>query len=501
MAVQTTYIDSDDGLDTNAGTLVAPWKTLYKGLQNIGDYGSTIIIRRGRTATIDNGSTLEFGTNGSSVNPYKIEADYDNAWGDFANSTQTYTTIFGSKTIEASETITDISAGQWIYNSTDNDDPKEFSYEVKTVSGTTLTLYVPFKGSAGSTKTLKIMPTLPRHGAANSNFYTNLTGSNLIISGINFMGTHASGVINYAGSNIILRDCITTGNGASDYAFAFGTTGSYSLKLRKHRSYNCARFISNFSGAMSIKGYIYDSYIDGNNATSGVGLYLVQNGLEIIDSEFVNHATSGISTATGSGRATNKMKIRNSKMGTMAVSLADTNGGIFIEDFNGTPNDTRIYSGLSNDDSTPVVQSEVTETRQSVGGGAISLKVTPSADISYLNEFATLKILDVPIYANTTEKTYKIYIKPYATTDFTADPTASELYMEAEYWGHATNCYRKIVRSTGVLDLNGTAGWQTLSLTITPAQVGMMYLRLFYGKTKESGKSNRFFVDVIPEVT
>ncbi len=71
-----------------------------------------------------------------------------------------------------------------------------------------------------------------------------------------------------------------------------------------------------------------------------------------------------------------------------------------------------------------------------------------------------------------------------------------------EYWGHASNNFRRIMKSTEVIDMNGLADYtESLSVTVGPAQAGVLYLRGYYAKTKESGKANTFFWDLVPVVT
>jgi hypothetical protein len=58
-----------------------------------------------------------------------------------------------------------------------------------------------------------------------------------------------------------------------------------------------------------------------------------------------------------------------------------------------------------------------------------------------------------------------------------------------------------IKKSTGTIDMNGSTSWQSLAVTAQPGQVGVVYLRGWYGKTKESGKANTFYIDPVPEVS
>ena len=124
----------------------------------------------------------------------------------------------------------------------------------------------------------------------------------------------------------------------------------------------------------------------------------------------------------------------------------------------------------------------------------------PSTDIGAVWEHSHVKLFEYGFYTTTDEKTYTVYFRPSATADWTADPTAGELWIELEYWGHASNNFRRITKSTGVIDMNGSTAWQKLTVTIAPSQAGVAYLRCWYAKTKESGKSNIFFCDAKVEI-
>ncbi len=134
-----------------------PWKTIHKFTENARSAGDILTCRRGTTAQYDDGTQLDFTSDANPDNPLTVEADYDDNWSEDVTSDQTYTLVFGSKTHTASATITTLAAGEWIYNTTDGDNPREFAYEVDGVSGTTLTLKLPFKGSTGATKSLTVM--------------------------------------------------------------------------------------------------------------------------------------------------------------------------------------------------------------------------------------------------------------------------------------------------------------------------------------------------------
>jgi hypothetical protein len=58
-----------------------------------------------------------------------------------------------------------------------------------------------------------------------------------------------------------------------------------------------------------------------------------------------------------------------------------------------------------------------------------------------------------------------------------------------------------IKKSTGTINVTSSYAWHSLTVTAEPGQAGVVYLRCYYGKTKEGGKDNTFFFDPIPEVS
>ena len=76
--------------------------------------GDQVFVRRG-TSTTTGLSTIDPLSDGTNPNPIIISSDYDNIWGDFSTSTQTYTLAVGSSTMTASANITGIAAGDLIF--------------------------------------------------------------------------------------------------------------------------------------------------------------------------------------------------------------------------------------------------------------------------------------------------------------------------------------------------------------------------------------------------
>lgn len=490
----TYYIDADNGNDTNDGLGTGSgnaWATLHKFTENARSPGDIVKIRRGTTARIDDGGSLAFTSDGDINNPIVIEADFDDSWSDFANSTQTYTLVFGSKTVEASATITDISAGDWIYNSTDGDDPREFSYEVASVSGTTITLKLPFKGSTGTTKTLKIMPPAPIWGATTSFSYN--WGLSLDdyweIRNIHVKTTNTSGAIDCTSTlGHIFKDLILeTGAGTSS---VIDPDCGLFLKCRINGNSNSTTGISPTDSEFFVK----DSLIE-NCSTRAC---YASDGLSFIDCEFNNNAIDF--DITSGRRFTRVRNCKNNGTTVVYKGIEEEISTISFEDYNNTPGDNRNLGLLVTASDTPIFQSETTKVRS--GGGNVSIKVTPITSLGSSWEWSRWKIFEIPIYATTDSKTYTIYFASDDNTDWDSNPTASELWIELEAWGHVSNNFRKITKSTGTVDFQTDTDFdQSLSITFAPAQSGLAYLRMWYAKPKESTNANIFYIDPVPVIS
>ena len=130
----------------------------------------------------------------------------------------------------------------------------------------------------------------------------------------------------------------------------------------------------------------------------------------------------------------------------------------------------------------------------------MSIAVIPTSNTqTYLPSL----LFEYPIYTNTTSRQYDIYFMSTSTSNFTADPFATELWIVCEYWVHDTGATstRKVKKSTGTIDFDGSTAWQSLSVTCQPSQTGILYLSGWYAKTKETNVSNYFFVDGTPVIT
>jgi hypothetical protein len=500
----TYYIDSDNGDDAlNDGTTAVktngdgPWATLDQFTENARVAGDIAILRRGMAARYDNGSDLTFTSDGTLVSPITIEADYSDEWGDFVDLsiTATATLTFGSKTVTFSADISGVcAAGDWIYVT--SEDAREFAYEVDTVSTVTVTLFLPYKGDeAGAGKAMTNMQDPPIWNTAAGNFQMNLDGDHYWkIQGLHARGTDFSGVIEVDSSIFpVFKDCIFEGNAGTDRGVHFSDDWVPSLIL-KCRFYNYREGIASSEGAGGFWGEAKDCLIDGNSVASsrGVNVYGGCNFL-LQECELKNNAAGDLFWGAGTNQS-GIARLRNCILSSgteFDQIIASLFGEANVEDHDGVLNDTRLQSHDSSAEATPLRQSETII----VNGGTTSIKVTPSTDLATAWEHSRLLLFEYPVYATTDAKTYTVYFRPSAVGDWTDDPTAAELWIELEYWGHATNDHRRIVKSTGVIDMNGSDAWQALTVTVTPSQAGVAYLRGWYAKTKEGGKTNVFYCD------
>ena len=513
----TYYIDPDNGDDAgydgtaaviNEETGAGPWSTISKFVATARSAGDRAICRRGTTTNYGTG-TVSITSDGQTSNPITLEADYDNAFGDNAASAQTYTMVHGSKTAEASATITGITAGEWVYNSTDSDDPRLLAYEVVSVSGTTLTLRHPFKGTSGATKTLTVMLANPIFGAGGTSDLLNLSGDRYWrFSGIHIYSSYAAGgaVMNSAVWDISWHDCIMQGNGVS----CDGVTVQANSHAQMHKCHIYAYSTNGVDLVTDSSIELYDCVFTGGLR----GLYGTGGATRIHaeDCELNSNSTADVDAQVSASfgflvtlkncrfNSTTKVKVDNTSVGEMI--------GVYSEDHNGTKGDNRVFGTFSSGVSdTPYIESDAVTVR--AGGSATSSKITPSTNIgphdagkiNLLGMHFPLFKTEFPVYADTTSRTYTFYVKSAATANWTANPTAAELYIEATYWDHASNNYRKSIRSTGTVSFTTLTTWQAIAITVAPAQTGLMYLKLMYGKTKESAKSNVFYFDPIPVIS
>ena len=116
----------------------------------------------------------------------------------------------------------------------------------------------------------------------------------------------------------------------------------------------------------------------------------------------------------------------------------------------------------------------------------------------------SMLVFEYPFYLSKNSRTYTVNIRPDVGTTATefswlANPTGQDVYLEMDFFDTDTTTdrlqqSRKLKRSNSSIDMN-TDAWSQLSVTVTPKSEGVGYLRLWYGKARETGKVNTFYVD------
>lgn len=354
-----------------------------------------------------------------------------------------------------------------------------------------IVLFLPYKGNiAAAGRTLVRMPYASRWNTAAGDFQLTFSAADFWkIQGLHIRGTDANGQIYLASSaGIFIKDCIVEGNGAADIGWYYG--GICHATIRKCRSYNNSAGLSMNTTAHLF--YVYDSLIDGNNVAGSYGMFLRYFYAPwFYEVEFRNHATGDIYFRSTETYDLPIAHLRDCLFSSTTefdrVDLQHWNSA-YVEDHDQIVGDNRQYTGFSVDEATPIIQSETVTVR--VGGGDTSIRCTPSTELAATWELSKVLLFEYPIYQAVAAKTYTVYFLLPAA-NFTIAPLATELWIELEAWGG--NNHRKITKSVGVIIADGT--WRTLTVTVTPNQAGVAYLRGYYCKTKEAVVSNIFYTD------
>jgi len=471
-------------------------------------YREYALIQIGLAFTPD----VTFVSDGTSNAPIIISRDYDNLWAANATTTETFTVDFGSRFMQSSASSTTAFADKWIYvygdQGEDSSNPttsgKNFAYEIKTASSTGIQLYLPYKGTkSGSGNFLRVLPPAPKWNNTTGDFQF-VFGSDDYwrIFGLHLRGTDSSGQINMLASNgLFFQDLILEGNAVSTVGMVQGTGANENGQLNAQK----VRIFNESTNGMNLKfAVVSDFLIDCNNVSAVSPITLLVASWVYVTDTITENCAAGDSTVV-SGNIGSVMYARNiiidetETIFTNAITVI--NPFLYFEDYDGVVGNNQVFSGLSVSNSDAVVTKDTGTVRS--GGADSSIKVRPSSQMDTDNfPYSFVKLFEYPIYADTTSKQYDVYFNSTSTSHFTNDPTASELWIECAYWGHTNNNYRKLTKSTGVLDFNGSTSWVNLSVTCQPSQAGILYLRGYYGKSKESGAddSNEFFVDIKPVI-
>ena len=443
-----------DGLSTSTA-----WTNLDSFTEVARNPGDVVWLRRG-TASTTVTSAITFTSDGVAGNPIILAADYDNLWNDFSTSTQTFTVTVGSTTMAASAAITGIAAGDWIYVAGDHIEDwrnatttgKDFAYEVRTVSADTLTLYLPYKGNqSGAGLSLRVMPDAPRWGDGVDDFDVQFATDNFwLVKGLEFQGhetgtSEDSGLVIDNSNNIEFFDFINTVTGGNVKAWIVGqgVAGITNINIIKTRVSKAVTAESTFLFATNSTGFLYirDSLFRDTSATTA---NIFRSGtLNVVAYNLIFEFSNKVNILFSMTGMAATMSCKNCRFNNDFIpSSQNTNGpnaGVFFEDYNGALGDNRQYLGLSAANN-EVTLSISTSTVRS-GGGATSILANPSTKLSTNDSLYQMKLFEYPIYTDTTSKTYSMFFHSTSTAQWLSAPTASQLWIECEYWNFPSAFY------------------------------------------------------------
>lgn len=515
------YVDETSGRScAGAGTATT---TAYCRLDQFTEAartaGDIVFLRRNIATTTTRGDDLNFTSDGTIANPLIISADNDNLWNDASTTAQTYTVAVATSTLIASATITGVQAGDWFYivgdctqtyNSTSLNQC-DFFYEVAWISGTQLGLYLPYKGNqTGAGNALVNMGKNPQWNVGAGDFQWNFdTDDFWLVKGMDIRSTDVNGIEIDSSYGHLFADTILITDRTTDGAITL-QDDDFFLKLKKYRSESDRGFIAYVAvdvyGAITIQdsiatlGATATQYCIGSGGTASGA---VMANIYVYDTVCRKGTGGDILEPVGTGGLlfARNLSLQSSTELGLATSPFTS---LFFEDYDGIiGKNLQTNVGAGTNDNLSLLLSTTSASFIRSGGGATSIQVIPTTNTTSKWDFNKIKLFEYPIYTNTTSRQYDVYFVSTSTSAWSVDPTNTELWIECEYWAHDTNATstRKIKKSTGTVDFNGSVTWQALSVTCQPSQTGILYLRGWYAKTKESSRMNEFFVDGKPVIT
>lgn len=528
-SMTTYYIDTTTGTNcANDGlATTTPFCDIDTFADNARSPGDIAFVRRGIATTTAATSDVTFTSDGTLNNPITISSDYDNLWGTFATSTQTYTPVFGSTVMNSSASTTGIVAGDWVYvygdcyerygqqasapAGTIRANPCEFAYEVASLTSTTITLHLPYKGNqSGSGHSFRVMGRNPQWNITSGDFQFAMSSDNgWYMQGLDIAGTDSVCNMTMSGSNGgAIKDIILRTNGSSSCGLAH--IGNDWL-VKKIRFLGGTTFIS-----ISItNNTVEDSLIDCNsagsssyNATGGISSVYYLNNVKI-----VNCSNDFVAPAVGNTSRNGKI-VANNLTGVRTYTL--TGGAYFdiwISDKESVV-DSNFYTNTRISSNTLATTTTKDTANLRAGGGASNLVVFPpsgTTDVGVSTNIfpaSAIKLFEYPIYTDTSSKTYTMYFKSTSTAQFITDPLTAvaygsstpELFIECEYYAESSGADRQLKRSNTAndVDFNGSTDWQDISVTCQPTQTGILFLRGWYAKPSDG--YNAFYMDTTPTI-
>lgn len=502
------YADALTGSDSNDGlSTTTPWNSLQRFMTTARSAGDCLFLKRNASTT--NQVPIAVLSSGDINNPICVSGDFDNLWNGFATSSETLAPTFGETYIATSASTTTLFPGQFFYIQSDCFETYnsttlntcQYSYEVNTASSTGISLFLPYDGTqAGSGKKARVMGIDPTLGSpTNPNNLTFSNDNNWRIKGLRYETTNGSCAFNLIVQNFHGEDLVLVGAGGGDCGV--GNTLDKNTILERTRIFNVA------SGVNGGQGITLSKVLVNCNGTSNArAIQLIVSPIPPVylnDVYFQNCTSDFIGANNIVGTVIGRNFNGNGQFATWSGSgIVD----VSIKDPFGKPNTYEYFNQFIavNNNTSTTTSGGATNLR--AGGGPMTLLVRPPSGTADTGVSATnlptsgILLFDTSAWNDGTSRTYSMFVQATSSTAFTSNPTASQLWIDCEYYGSATKAERIIKGSTGTVNFTGSTAWQSISVTCQPAQAGEVRVRAWYTKPKET-PSNFFFVDASVVVT
>lgn len=486
--------------------------------------GDVAIVKRGNATTTSTGNDLTFTTDGALHAPITITADFDNAFGNFATSSQTVTAKYGSRYMATSASTTDMFPHTWIYiagdcyeNPTTTTENKcgDF-YKVQNATSTGIELELPYLGgNAGSGKTVRVMPSAPMWNIPSGDFQFILNDDdNWRINGININSTDINGGITLANTvnGFYAENIFFVGNDSTSPGV--NNTGDYGTIFKDVVMLDTtAIFASQLYGAV-IDGLRARS-CSGNLFTAGanISMFAYNTIVECPASSVISFAGSGIQQIIGRNNQFNSDRPATAGAYQTTVSFEDHHGVVGSNKYS-------IQAGGQSGNLLGTTTVSTTDELRPGGGAQSMLFLNPPFSTASAYGFSTMnfprtyvKLFEYPFYttANTTYTT-TAYFKATTTAQWTTNPTTQatrasstpEMFLECDVYADDADADRRTIRSNTAndVDFDGSTNWQDISVSFTPTQTGNTYCRGWYGKPRDGGAAqNQFYMDTLVEIS
>lgn len=504
---------------SGAGAPLATMRQFTDVARVAGDVG---IVKRGVATTTDPGVAMSFTTDGTLNAPITLMADYDNAFNNFATSSQTVTAKFGSIYMATSASTTDMFPHQWIYLAGDcYENPTatspngcQYAYEIEIASSTGIQLYLPYKGNqAGSGKVPRVMPFISNTGIVTgaTQIFTLSSDDFWAIKGMDLRSTNTN-VISVTSSQVSFFDTIIQTDGVSTASITL--SGSY-IPFGKFRSFG-----GTFASTVSESIY-YDGLINCNNvaSTQAYSQNAIRSILRVSNTTIQNCISDlqigSLSGTSGGSVVFNNVKRRNTFSALQSVPIVD----YFQDDFGIVGLNSQTSNQISASTVSTTTISTTTAYATRTNGTTLQQYFDPPSGTGNTGlsssqfPFSYIKMFEYPFYTTAnTAYTVTAYFLSTSTSQWSVNPvtdstiasTTPEMFIECEFYNDTDDADRQLKRSNTANDVNftGSTAWQDISVTFTPIQTGITYCRGWYGKKKETGSAmNQFLMDTKVDIT